>query len=158
MGELLRSKKIATLALAIGLGAAACGGEEKEQAQATQPPVETTQPTDTDEGPVSEGASFTFDSLGSDLDKGGSNVIQVYAGPENTATDKEATGTYMDGQPAEAECKIEGREVSSIPAQGEAERTSNEWLKIDRPSGEEMWATAVYVENPKQILNQLEDC
>jgi hypothetical protein len=120
--------------------------------------VEATQPSGTSTSSEKPGVPFAFDSLGSDLSKGGSNVIQVYAGPESTDADRQVTGTFMSGQSANGECKEAGREVHSDPSAGELQRKSDEWIHVQSPNAEEMWATAVYIKNPDEVLGKLPEC
>lgn len=152
MSELLYSRKIATLALAIGIGAAACGGEEKDSAQATQPQTEAAQPADT-AIEQEELPTLVFDDLGTPP-----HFIRVYPGVSEAAEDKKHNGTYPDGEGVLAECKTGGRTVNSDVAAGEPARSSDEWIRIHGSPGEIQYATAVYIENPDQVLSQLEDC
>lgn len=106
---------------------------------------------------------FMFDSLGSQLSKGGSSIIRVYRGVKNVPVDKGnegTTGTYASGQTAEADCKIEGRSVSSVPSEGEVPRTSHEWLHISSAeSSTPMYATEVYTDPAETShLSNLPNC
>lgn len=94
---------------------------------------------------------IVFDDL-----HGGSPYIQVYPGVTDTAADKQPNGVYNDGDTAQAECKTEGRAVHSDPSVGEEDRTSNDWVKLQGSPAQ--YATAVYIENPAALLNELPDC
>lgn len=97
--------------------------------------------------------SATFDDL-----HGGSPIIKVYPGPNDTPADREFNGTFNDGDVVTAECKTEGRLVRSNSAGGELPRNSNEWVRIQGTPGMTQFATAVYIENPDQVLGQLPQC
>jgi hypothetical protein len=104
--------------------------------------------------------SFAFDSLGSELSKGGSSIIRVYAGVKNTPKDEVTTGTFANKQTAEADCMASGQHVASVPSEGEAPRSSNEWLQIDNPSSSQpMYATVVYTRpSEEHALSTLPKC
>lgn len=104
-----------------------------------------------DKTPVAPGnrPTLTFDDLG-----GGSSVIEVFPGPRNNQYD----GTYYDGDRVPAICKTEGRQRQSDPSVGETSRQSDEWIRIVGTPGERQFATAVYIEHPAQLLNQLPEC
>lgn len=93
---------------------------------------------------------MTFDDLGAN-----SSIIQVYPGVSDSDSDKEANGTYNDGDSVQAECRAEGRQVDSVPP--EMLRSSNQWIRI-QSSNESQFATAVYAENPDALLAQLSKC
>jgi hypothetical protein len=103
---------------------------------------------------------FEFDSLGSKLSKGGSSIIRVYPGVKDTDKDNSTAGTYANGQTAEAGCIADGRDVHSVPGEGEIPRSSDRWLKIiNSGSSEPTFATVVYT-NPAQApaLAKLPEC
>ncbi|HEV2403496.1 MAG TPA: hypothetical protein VGS08_04815 [Candidatus Saccharimonadales bacterium] len=132
-------------ALSLAAALAACGStktvyETPSTAAAspntgTIPAGTSTQPSATSREPI-----LTFDALG-----GGSNVIQVYPGPANTAQDKVSIGTFEAGQTAGVVCEEAGRTVTSDPSVGEAYRRSDEWYEI-QAGGQEFFATAVYAD------------
>lgn len=141
------------LVAAGALALSGCGSDEGEQ-RATQTaqvlaPDETQPRNNTQTS--SEAPVLVFDDLA-----GGSSVIEVYPGVKDTKRDKKRNGTFMSGQPAVAECKTEGRTVQSAP--GEENRTYSEWIRIQGTPGEAQYATAVYVENPDVLLEQLPVC
>lgn len=84
-------------------------------------------------------AQFVFDSYGSDISKGGSNVIYVYGDPSEGGRGTES-GTFMSGQEAPADCYVEGRTVSRHPEQGETAGSSSTWYHLE--GGE--YATGAY--------------
>lgn len=96
-----------------------------------------------------------FDSL-----DGGSSIIQVYPSAKTKAngTLPKYNGTYNDGASVAVECKTVGRTVHSDPSVGETNRTSNEWVRIKGTPGETQYATTVYIEHPKDLLEQLPEC
>ncbi len=96
---------------------------------------------------------ITFDALG-----GGSSIIQVYPGVENTLADRTADGTFANGQTVGAECKTLGRLVTSDPGVGEQYRKSRAWIEINGSPGQTQYATAVYIEEPQVILKLLPEC
>jgi hypothetical protein len=96
---------------------------------------------------------LVFDDL-----HGGSPLIQVYPGVTESAADKQPNGTFNDGDSVTAECKTEGRDVHSDINAGESDRSSDEWVRIQGSPGETQYATAVYVENPSELLAQLPNC
>lgn len=151
MNEFLRSRRLATLGLFLALGAVGCGEENDNPGARSQPSPEATQLPK--KQPTAEGPQLVFDDLG-----GGSSIIRVFPGVRMGAADKVANGTFNDGDEVPPECKIEGRTVHSDHSVGEENRQSNDWIKIQGTPGEEQYATAVYVENPEKLLNQLEDC
>ncbi len=154
LGHINILRKPSSLALTFLGFAAFVGCTATDSPEPTTVTVETTQSTATVPGTV--GILFTFDSIGSNPAKGGSNVIQVYTGPYSTAKDKQPVGTYMSGQSATADCSVsDGRELSSDPGADEEPRTYTAWLHIVSP---EAWATVVYVDNPDAVLAKLDDC
>jgi hypothetical protein len=96
---------------------------------------------------------LVFDDL-----HGGSAIIEVYPGVTNAAADRQANGSFNDGDSVPAECKAKGRTVHSNPALGEEDRSSDDWIRIQGSPGEIQYATAVYVENPGELLRDLPDC
>lgn len=135
-----------------GLAAIAGCGEDTSGSVSNSSPSDRSVGSETSE-PSKETVEITFDSIGSDLASGGSNVINVY--PGTGSEDKTANGTFMDKQTADAECKQEGRLVSSVVEQGEQPVTSTAWLRIENGK---YFATAVYIENRDQVLSELPDC
>lgn len=104
-------------------------------------------------GRTGNNVSLTFDDL-----HGGSPIVKVYPGPKDTPADREYNGTFNDGDVVAAECKTEGRLVSSVTSVGEAPRSSSDWVRIQGTPGMTQFATAVYIENPDQVLGQLPQC
>jgi hypothetical protein len=143
--RLRRRESAAVLAAVASLSVAACGGNNKANSASTRAEVAT----NSNGQPI----QIAFDYLG-----GGSKVIRVYAGPGSETGDKQTIGTYFDGDTAPAECKTEGRTVFSHPELGEEKRNSNKWIRIQGPGGETEYATAVYIERPQEVLNELPDC
>lgn len=144
----------ATLAAVGALALAGCSGNEdtlpaSPAATAQAPtPAETQANASPSLHPILE-----FDYLDA-----GTPIIQVYPGVGDSAADRVANGTYNDGDSVLAECKTEGRTVSSDPSIGEEERTSNEWIRIQGTPGEEQYATAVYIKKPQDLLQKLPEC
>ena len=144
-----RRMPFAAVVAAGGLLLAGCTTVEKGDTSATSSaPAETVTPSATRTVKPPE---FLFDDLG-----GGSSVIQVYPGAGTSEADKVHNGTYMAGQPAMAECKTEGRTVHSDTSVGEADRTSNEWVRIQ--GDPDRYATTVYIQDPERLLAALPDC
>lgn len=77
----------------------------------------------------SHATEFAFDSHGSDISKGGSNVIYVYSDPSESGRGTES-GTFMSGQETPIDCYIEGRTVSRHPEQGETAGSSSTWYHL----------------------------
>lgn len=98
---------------------------------------------------------ITFDSLCSDLNKGGSNVIDVYPspGPDGVVHN----GTFMNGQQAYAQCKVEGRHVSSVHDEGELPGSSDMFVRL-AGADSIYYATVVYVQNRDAVLGALKPC
>ncbi len=140
------------LALASALAVSACSSDTNESVSAT---AESRLAATTALGTsaASEAAVLVFDDLG-----GGSSIIQVYPGVQNTEVDKQYNGTFNDGDIVGALCKTEGRQVSSDPSAGEVSRTSSEWVRINGTPGVDQYATAVYVENSDDLLGKLPVC
>jgi len=123
---------------------AGCGGSEQTQT-AVRAANSSSPKATASYKPPKRTVRFAFDSLGSELSKGGSSIIRVYAGVKNNPEDKATTGTFANKQTAEADCMASGRHVASVPSEGETPRSSNEWLQIDNPSSSQpMYATVVY--------------
>lgn len=131
------------------LATAACGGNTTSDK--ANPPTSSATASETHSKSVNP-VKVTFDSLGSDLARGGSNVINVY--PGSGPGDTTPNGTFMKGQPAYGLCKQEGRSVSSRPDQGETPVTSNEWIRLQGG----YFATAVYIADRNAVLNELTAC
>lgn len=123
--------------------AAACGGdgggEPRESADTTASTTSTTA------GEAAPRAVFTFDYL-----EGGSQVVRVFAGPGESAADREATGTFLDGQQADIDCvEFGGRPVPHDPEVGERDPDpdspdSTIWVRLNVPGDVEMWAADTY--------------
>lgn len=143
-------KKTGVAVAVVALSLSGCSGGGK--AKAMPIPVEVSQPAGTLATTPSEGITLTFDDLG-----GGSSIIEVYPGVRDTPKDRQYNGTYNSGDTASAECKATGRTVHSIPSAGEANRSSNEWIRL-RTQGEQQYATAVYVGDPTALLGRLTLC
>lgn len=148
-------EKIASsfLAVSLALGAGACSGSGKAPTPAEAKGTGTPTSTSSD----GELPTLVFDDLlppdiGNSL--GGSSVVKVYESP----TSEVSNGTYFDGDEVPAICQQEGGEVSSDPSVGEYERTSDDWFLIKGAPGEKQYATAVYVEDPSTLLDQLPEC
>jgi hypothetical protein len=78
-------------------------------------------------GPAGHGAGapFRFDALG-----GGSSIVNVYPGVQDTAADRQPNGTFASGQTTTAVCKTTGRTVRSDPNVGERPRESDIWIRV----------------------------
>jgi hypothetical protein len=133
------------------IASAACGGNSSPNGASTSAAASVSSGSASSSETTGANVTVTFDSRGSDLSKGGSNVINVY--PE--ATDTTPNGTFMSGQTAQADCKEIGRNVSSHPEQGETEYHSDEWVRIQQGK---YFATVVYLANPDQVVSQLPEC
>ncbi len=116
-----------------------------------------TQPSSTQNAPGAIGGettpTVTFDDL-----HGGLPIVMVYPGASNTEHDRHHSGTFNDGDVVRAICKVEGRTVHSDPTAGEEDRTSNEWIRIEGSPGKDQYATAVYIEDPSTVLEELSTC
>ena len=92
------------------------------------------------QNPAQSGATITFNDLG-----GGSTIIRVYPGVDNTDQDKMSNGTYHSGDTVPIVCEKSGRHISS--QLGEQYRQSDEWYKLQTPPGTQPeYATAVYAD------------
>lgn len=131
-------------AAALALFASGCGADPNHGLTDPTTPAPAPKTPKPDQEP-----QLTFDYLG-----GGSTTIKVFPGPGTGKVD----GTYFDGDTVGAICKTEGQERKSDPSLGEEPRHSDEWIKIDGTPGETQFATAVYIEHPQQLLDQLPDC
>lgn len=112
---------------------------------------------------------ITFDSLGSDLSRGGSSVIYTYTSPGHQTPPQQPgqptpspeyvpkAGTFMSGQSTDADCKTTGRTISSVPSEGERPVTSDQWFRIDVGTAQQ-YATAVYIRDPQAALAALPEC
>lgn len=97
---------------------------------------------------------MVFDAL-----DGGEPIIMVYPGVSGSGADKLHNGTFRDGQTVYALCKTKGRTVPSHPELGERDvPPSDDWIRIHGSPGVVQYATAIYVENPDELLAQLPDC
>jgi hypothetical protein len=146
---------------AVVIATAACAANSNTEAASSSPAAPTSagcvsnqdpnaQVTKRDDGAV----QITFDSLCSDLSKGGSNVINVYPDANNPSPN----GTFMDGQQAFAQCKEESdRVISSVPDQGELEAHSQVFFEL-ADNNSQYHVTAVYVENRDAVAAALPDC
>jgi hypothetical protein len=144
-----------TAVAALALLASGCGGTSGNQNHKPVAPGQTSgrtagKPSSSHE---SGHAQLTFDYLG-----GGSKVIEVFPGVGNSPEDKKFDGTYYDGEHVTADCQTDGREVHSDPGLGEQRRQSNVWFLIEGTPGETQYATAVYTQNPHQLIMELPDC
>jgi hypothetical protein len=120
---------VATVAAALALAGCAKGSGE---AAATPSPSPTT---------ASAEPMFEFNDLG-----GGSDIIEVYPGPGDTAAERRSDGTaYRDGEVRPVVCYQEGRWVESHPDPdvGEEYRRSNIWYQLGG-TATPYYATAVY--------------
>lgn len=144
--------------VAVGLATGCAGGEPASatstaaptHASSEQSPTSRTTPGTTTANRV---ATLVFDALG-----GGSSIIKVYPGPSDSEADKKANGTFNNGDTAAGECFDEGRDVHSHPELGERDVRSNIWFRFHGPSGQEYFATAVYVQDPAALQAQLSHC
>ena len=119
------------------LALAACGGSASSAPSSSRAVQHTAASASRAANPQ---AKLTFDYLG-----GGSKVIQVYLGPNNTLHDRTSDGTFLDGEEEPVECETEGRTVTSHPEVGEQYRQSDEWYEI-RVGEHTYWVTAVYAD------------
>lgn len=143
-----------TLAFAGTLALAGCGGGKGNTAVDTTSPLPTNRDVPADpNAPISGQHTITFDDLG-----GGSSIIEVFPGIQDTPEDKTFNGTYRNGDVVQAICKAVGRPVHSDPSVGEEARSSNAWVRIVGTPGETQYATSVYIQNPQQALSSLPDC
>lgn len=140
------------------LAVAGCGNDNEKavyKATTTEQVAtsEATQPTTTMSD--RKKAKLIFDGLG-----GSEPVIMVYKGVGDTSSAKKHTGTFYSGDTAVAQCKTEGRTVQSDPASGESERSSDDWIRVEKSPDptDTAYATAVYVEHPHELLEKLPEC
>lgn len=144
-----------------GLAIVGCGGRSSAETSTTATRVAASSAPDetgvanpgTPNSPISssELPILVFDSLGA-----GSSVVQVYPGVTNSDVHKVSNGAFFDGDQVTPECKRTGRKVESVG--DEIKRASDQWILINGSPGLEQYATAVYVENPEQLLARLENC
>ncbi len=138
---------------ALMLSACSGGANQSKETGVTGTP--TAAPTSSSSA-VKERQNLVFDYLG-----GGSRSVFVYPGVTTEPEDKVPlkAPVYTDGDVVVAECKLTGRLVSSHPELGETDRTSDQWIRVhsDTP-GVAQYATAVYVENYKDLLARLDVC
>lgn len=138
--------------LAVGaLAFASCSSGDSKAETTVPTSAGVTLAPNTSTASAPEQPTLTFDDLGAN-----SPIIQVYPGVEDTPADRQYNGTYNDGDTATAECETNGRTVKSVSP--EPRRESNQWVRIQAPNGESQYATTVYVENPEQLLEQLQPC
>ncbi|HEU4914099.1 MAG TPA: hypothetical protein VFT16_01675 [Candidatus Saccharimonadales bacterium] len=143
----------ALLSGALAIAACGHGGESTEVPSPAQS-YATTDAARTGLGPrPKDGPMLVFDDL-----HGGSSIIQVYPGVTTSTADRQPNGEFRDDESIPATCKTQGRQVHSVPALGEDDRTSNVWIRIDGSPREVQYATAVYVEDPEALLDRLPDC
>ena len=147
-----RKRTVLTAAVvSAALWAAGCGGNGRSSTEThTRNPVPG---RSSSLGPQKPKAVLTFDDLG-----GGSSIIEVFPGVRSTPADEQYNGTYSDGDRVSAVCKTNGRTVHSDPSVGERSRSSHEWIRIIGAPGVSQYATAVYIEHPRRLLQQLPDC
>jgi hypothetical protein len=84
-------------------------------------------------------AAFRFDDL-----RGGSAIVNVYPGVQDTAADRQPNGTFLSGQTTTATCKTTGRLVRSDPSAGERPRQSDVWLRVEAQAGQISYASLTY--------------
>jgi outer membrane lipoprotein SlyB len=151
--------KMAAGALAATLALAGCTSESAPEsasaltAQSTaESTVSTSSAATSSTAPPTPGTTITIDALG-----GGTQDVFLYAGVGETAEDRATVASWLDGDTLGAECKTEGRTVSSDLSVGELPRTSNMWVRIQNDS-EDQYATAVYIESPDEVLAKLPNC
>jgi hypothetical protein len=137
---------IKILAASGALALAGCGGERESRTKSAQSPSPTS-------AAKTEEHTLVFDDLG-----GGSSIIRVYPGVNDTEADKKANGTFNTGDSVPADCKTTGRTIKSDTSVGEENRSSADWVRIEGSPGETQYATAVYAQNPQKLLEQLPDC
>lgn len=155
MSEFLRWRNIAAVAAASGsfaLALAGCGGKGTAETitvvrTVTEPVATNPAVTTTPEARL----TVVFDDLGAR-----DPTIFVYPCVRDTDTCRQPNGEYPDGYTLPADCKIEGRDVTSV--EPEPYRHSNDWIRLLTSNGLRQYATAVYVEKPEELLRKLEDC
>ncbi|MFL6137395.1 MAG: hypothetical protein ACJ74O_06285 [Frankiaceae bacterium] len=108
-------------------------------------------PDTTATGPT---ATFTFDALGGTSSK----IIDVYPGVGTSAHDKNANGTFTDGDTAPALCKTTGRRITSDVSAGERPRSSNIWVRVQGSPGLVQYATLTYGDIGRAALSRLPHC
>lgn len=140
-------------ALLYELGASRGSNDSSSQPSTTLSP--NAQPQLSSANPNSVGSSsantLVFDALG-----GGSSIIQVYPGVDDTQASRQSVAAFNSGDHVTAECKTEGRTVHSHPEVGEKSQSSNMWIRFQAPQPE--YATAVYVQDPTVLLGKLPHC
>jgi hypothetical protein len=92
--------------------------------------------------------TLTFNDLGA-----GSSVVKVYAGAQDTTSDRQATGRYYNGESLPALCVERGRPVHSVASLGEESRQSDLWVKVAGEEGSEQFATLVYADLDAPVTN-----
>jgi hypothetical protein len=96
---------------------------------------------------------FRFNDLG-----GGSSIIQVFPGVEDTPADKLPNGTFNSGDTVHAVCQKSGRSVRSVPSAGEQERESDVWVQIIGSPGQTQYAPLTYGDMTPEALAALPVC
>lgn len=144
--------KLSTIVLAGSLILTSCGRGNDEEARPSASGLPTSAST-SGNALGSTPPRLVFDDL-----HGGSPIVEVYPGVTASAADRQANGSFNDGDSVPAECKTEGRTVHSNPGLGEEDRNSSDWIRIQGSPGETQYATAVYVENPSELLASLPSC
>jgi hypothetical protein len=98
-------------------------------------------------------AAFRFDAL-----RGGSAIVNVYPGVQDTAADRQPNGTFLSGQTTTATCKTTGRLVRSDPSAGERPRQSAVWLRVAAQAGQISYASLTYGDIDQKALAVLPPC
>ena len=151
--------RLSAALLAGGTALMGCGKDSKPatvKSELIPPKTTISTPNSSDTCPVVpastvDGVNLTFDYL-----NGNSAVIKVYPCVRDIDSDKKSNGTFLDGNVVPAKCKTIGRMVTSVAP--EIPRQSDEWILIEGTPDETQFASAVYVENPEQLLDKLPDC
>jgi hypothetical protein len=141
--------RVNVILLVAGMAVAGCSGGDSDKADAHPNKSHRT----TTSVPSSSKPSLVFDSLG-----GGPSTVMVYPGVTEVSADTHENGTFPDGSKVPAECATDGRDVHSVTSLGEEPRSSDQWILIDGTPGETQYASAVYIEHPDTLLNQLPRC
>ncbi|MFL6162725.1 MAG: hypothetical protein ACJ74U_10905 [Jatrophihabitantaceae bacterium] len=115
--------------------------------------VTATAPSNSTNSTTAPLPTLTFDDLG-----GGSSIINVYPGIQNTAQDKRSNGTYQSGSKVSVVCRATGRTITSDPSVGESPRSSSTWVRIIGTPGAQQYASLVYADIDPASLRLLPSC
>ena len=97
--------------------------------------------------PRNPGVKITFDDLGV-----APHSVNVYGGVGPEYAGREVA-TYLPGDEKIATCKLVGRAITDHVLN----KSSTDWVRLDVSNGPQ-FASALYIEEPKMVLDQLPPC